>query len=79
VPRWLSRSGFEYESGTSMATPFVTGAAALYLSRYPQSTNAVVRDALLRTVDRLRSLRHKTRTGGRLNVRRALRYGRRHG
>jgi subtilisin family serine protease len=75
VPTWLMASGYAFFSGTSMATPFVSGAAALYLARYPGSTNARVRSALLRTVDRLPSLRHRTRTGGRLDVRRALRAG----
>jgi subtilisin family serine protease len=34
-------------SGTSMATPHVTGAAALYLQRYPDAAPAAVTDALL--------------------------------
>jgi subtilisin family serine protease len=77
VPARVNATGYDYYSGTSMATPFVTGAAALYLARYPGSTVAQLRRALLRTVDRLPSLKHRTRTGGRLDVRRALRAGRR--
>jgi hypothetical protein len=34
-------------SGTSMATPHVTGAAALYLAKNPTATPAQVRDALV--------------------------------
>ncbi|PJK03216.1 autotransporter outer membrane beta-barrel domain-containing protein, partial [Lysobacteraceae bacterium NML71-0210] len=42
---------FDYEdySGTSMATPHVTGALALLFERYPYLTNAQVRDVLLTT------------------------------
>jgi hypothetical protein len=68
-----SRSGgYASYSGTSMATPFVSGAAALYLSRYPGSSVQQVRDGLLGTVDPLPSLAGKSTTGGRLDVARAL-------
>jgi subtilisin family serine protease len=59
-------------SGTSMAAPFVSGAAALYYARYPGSSAQQVRDALLGTVDPLPTLAGKTVTGGRLNLARAL-------
>jgi large repetitive protein len=72
VPTSVDESGYATFSGTSMAAPFVSGAAALYLARSPASSAAQVRDALLRTTDRSSSLAGKMATGGRLNVARAL-------
>ncbi|HEY2901009.1 MAG TPA: discoidin domain-containing protein [Polyangia bacterium] len=59
-------------SGTSMAAPHVTGAAALYLSIQPNATYAEVRQKILDTVDPVPSLAGKTTTGGRLNVGRLI-------
>jgi subtilisin family serine protease len=39
-------SGYESYDGTSMATPHVSGVAALVWSQYPDKTNSQVRDAL---------------------------------
>ena len=55
-------------SGTSMATPHVTGAAALYASMYPGATGAVIKAAILNSAVPTASLSGKTVTGGRLNV-----------
>ncbi len=43
----LPGNAYGYISGTSMAAPHVTGAAALYLSSRPGATPAQVRDALI--------------------------------
>jgi len=72
VPRFANPTTLSYFSGTSMAAPFVAGAAALYLSHTPAATVQQVRDALLASVDPLPSLAGKTVTGGRLNLARML-------
>src|SRR4051794_15537533 len=55
-------------SGTSMATPHVTGAAALYKSTHPTATAAQIKSAILSATTPTASLSGKTVTGGRLNV-----------
>jgi len=55
-------------SGTSMATPHVTGAAALYASTHPGSTAAQIKSAILNSTVHTSSLSGKCVTGGRLNV-----------
>jgi subtilisin family serine protease len=51
-----------------MATPHVTGGAALYAARYPAASAKQVRDAILGTTRPTASLAGKTVTGGRLDV-----------
>jgi thermitase len=45
------KDSYEYFSGTSMATPFVTGVAALVLSQNPQDGNLQVIDQIESTAD----------------------------
>ena len=65
-----SRSDADYviESGTSMAAPYVAGAAALVLSQYPNATLTELRRRLLDGVVQIPALTNYTATGGRLNV-----------
>jgi len=62
--------GYAPMSGTSMATPHVTGAAALYAAVNPTAKGAQIRKALLDTATRRAtpSLTRKTVTGGRLDI-----------
>ena len=59
-------------SGTSMAAPYVTGAAALLRSNFPHLNALETKTILLDSVDKLSSLDGKVATGGRLNVMTAL-------
>ena len=51
-----------------MATPHVTGVAALLLSQAPQLTAAQLKQVILATVDPLPTLTGKTVTGGGLDA-----------
>ena len=61
-------SGYASYSGTSMATPHVTGACALYKSTHPSASAADIKAAILGSVIATQSLSGKCVTGGRLNV-----------
>jgi subtilisin family serine protease len=71
---WSTTAFNTYSSynGTSMATPHVTGAAALYAAAKPGSTALQIRSALLGSAAPTASLTGKTATGGRLDVAAAL-------
>jgi subtilisin family serine protease len=63
---------YQVESGTSMATPHVSGAALLVLSKCPMNT-ASLKQTLLTNIFPLASLSGLTITGGRLSVDNAIR------
>ena len=63
---------YGYFSGTSMATPHVSGAAAMILGKNPLLTPVQVKEILMSSVDPIPALDGLTVTGGRLNLRRAL-------
>jgi subtilisin family serine protease len=60
--------GYGSYSGTSMATPHVTGAAALYAAANSIAGAATIKAAILDSAVPTSSLSGKTVTGGRLNV-----------
>lgn len=63
--------GYNYLSGTSLATPFVSGAAALVLSA-EDMTPAALKARILSTVDPIPGLVGIVQTGGRLDIGRAV-------
>jgi len=71
---WSTLPGNTYGnySGTSMATPHVTGAVALYASAYPAAAAMEVRRAILNSARPTASVSGKVVTGGRLDVAAAL-------
>lgn len=65
--------GYATFSGTSMATPYVTGTVALMAAANPRATAAEIRSALLSTVTPVAALSGKVATGGLLNAAAAVR------
>jgi subtilisin family serine protease len=61
-------SAYASYNGTSMATPHVTGAVALYAASNPSATAATIKAAILNSTVPTASLSGKCVTGGRLNV-----------
>lgn len=61
-------SAYASYSGTSMATPHVTGAAVLYAAKYPTASAAQIRSAILSSAKPTDSLAGRCVTGGRLDV-----------
>ena len=68
---WLGNE-YEEKSGTSMATPVVSGVAALVLAENPRMSVDDVRKKLMASTDPIVALKGKTVTGGRINAAKAL-------
>ncbi len=64
--------GYASYSGTSMATPHVTGVASLIWAQKSELSASEVKELILATVDPIAALKGKTLTGGRLNAYNAL-------
>ncbi len=60
------------QSGTSLAAPYVAGALALMLAKYPTENYQQIIQRLLNATDPLPALAGKCVTGGRLNLAKAL-------
>ncbi len=68
LPGRNNTSTYGSYSGTSMATPHVTGACALYASLNPGSTAAQIKAAILAAAEPTAALNGKSVSNGRLNV-----------
>jgi len=66
-------AAYDTYSGTSMAAPHVTGAAALLWSYVPRVTSTTIKAAILDSAQPVPGLASKCLTGGRLNLPNALR------
>ena len=64
--------GYATMSGTSMATPHVSGACALLKAANPSLTFAQIKQSLLTQADAKPTLKNKIMSGGRLNIDKAL-------
>ncbi len=71
VSTWLGNA-YREASGTSMATPYVSGVAALIVANDPEISVEKLREKVLRSVDKIDSLNGKVSTGGRINAAKAL-------
>lgn len=65
----LPNNNYGSYDGTSMATPHVSGAAALYKASNPTASAATIKSAILNSTTKISSLTGKCVTGGCLNVR----------
>jgi len=68
---WLG-DDYREASGTSMASPYVAGVAALILASEPKLSVEKLRERVLKSVDKLNALDGKVESGGRINAAKAL-------
>ena len=64
----VKNGGYSSYSGTSMATPHVSGALGLLVAHEGRLPHAEMRERLMQTSEPIRAYRRKTISGGRLNA-----------
>nr|WP_245252199.1 S8 family serine peptidase [Paenibacillus sediminis] len=76
---WVNQGNYQFQGGTSMATPYVAGIAGLIKAKYLEYGIDLGYDTLkskvLSSVDKIPGLSGKVTTGGRVNAYRALTIG----
>ncbi len=68
----VANNNYQSLSGTSMATPYVAGVAALIMAQYPGISMEEVKYRLMGSVDFKSAFANRTVSGGRLNAVKAL-------
>lgn len=68
IPYKKGEPGYGYDSGTSMAAPFVTGAAALLAHKHRTANAKRIKQAILKGAAPTKALYGMTSTGGRLDI-----------
>ena len=68
----LPGNRFGQKSGTSMATPFVSGEAVLILSKYKDITAQEIKEKIINSSDRISTLDGKVRRANKINIANAL-------
>jgi subtilisin family serine protease len=63
-----SAAAYEVRDGTSMAAPYVSGVAALILSKNPQMSYTAAKSTIMNKVDLLPSVAEKIVSGGKINA-----------
>lgn len=64
----IPNNSYRYMSGTSMATPFISGLAAMILREAPNLSGYQIRDLMINSSDYVSALSSKTQSHGRINV-----------
>lgn len=72
APGIYCHEAYKFNSGTSMAAPYVTGVAALIKSIVPEASADFIKSSILSKVDKITVLSDKVSSGGRLNAYRAV-------
>lgn len=68
----LPQNNYDFESGTSMAAPHVSGVAALIATQYPEASIEEIKNRIVYSSDPIDDMHGKSVSGGRLNAFNAL-------